>query len=691
MNCIGIAAKLIIARVDAYLTENGKAGNLNSYPALNRALATIKDEDVKRWAEAGASVNGNPEPGAKDDFGVERYFRAQELFGGGDILLSLMELCAAELIYPELSACLKENFGYGPCLHLAALLEGKEGLTYGETCDLAARARRLLVLDIKTEPLEYAPVSMDEKLMGFLNGSDTVNVKLSDFTLLYPKNDETLHKPFTDEELMTAGVEHFKKGGKVLCITGSGGRRFTARQVAGGIGKDFLFINISDLIREAGKDGLEALRDTLMREAFLDEAGICIHGFSEQFITGGRSDEERGKRDMEVLARMLFSPMVRENIPLILCVDKVRYLPGRDILPGMMCISIPVERDFEDRKKVWKGLFDLYGLSFDPASFASRYRMNPREASAAVRACLEEKKISGSGGKTEEQLFANVILEGTEKDESGTGRVIYPDVKLEDVKLKDGTKQILEDVLVSVLSGPVILDEWKLRKRYPYGRGVSLLLVGPPGTGKTMSANAIASELSLPLYQVNLSNVVDKYIGETEKNLEKAFLFAEKNNVVLFFDEADALFGTRSEIQDAKDRYANTEVSYLLQRMEAYDGIVIMATNLKGNIDPAFMRRIRFVARFENPDEEMRRAIWESCLTDSVPREEIDTEYLAAQFDQFTGSIIKSVFLNACSKAAGEGKKLNMRHLVYAIKLEKEKESAVGFTRDTLGKYAYLL
>ena len=213
---------------------------------------------------------------------------------------------------------------------------------------------------------------------------------------------------------------------------------------------------------------------------------------------------------------------------------------------------------------------------------------------------------------------------------------------------------------------------------------------GPPGTGKTMSANAIAGELSLPLYQVNLSNVVDKYIGETEKNLEKAFSFAEKNSVVLFFDEADALFGTRSEVHDSIDRYANNEIAYLLQRIESYDGIVLMATNKKGNIDPAFMRRIRYVVHFDKPDEEIRRQIWQGCLKDTVPYKDIDVEYLASQFDTYTGSIIKTIFLNACTMAAGDGN-LTMKHIIHAIKQEMEKETTVGFEVDTLGKYAYLV
>ena len=161
--------------------------------------------------------------------------------------------------------------------------------------------------------------------------------------------------------------------------------------------------------------------------------------------------------------------------------------------------------------------------------------------------------------------------------------------------------------------------------------------------------------------------------------------------MVLFFDEADSLFGTRSEVHDAKDRYANTEISYLLQRMEAYDGIVIMATNIKGNIDPAFTRRIRYIVHFENPDEELRRQIWNDCLKDSVPHGDIDTEYLASQFDKFTGSIIKTVFLNACAYAAGRGEELEMKHMIHAVKLELEKTTSVGFSYDTLGKYAHLM
>ena len=275
-------------------------------------------------------------------------------------------------------------------------------------------------------------------------------------------------------------------------------------------------------------------------------------------------------------------------------------------------------------------------------------------------------------------------------DARSIGHVIYPALKLDNVKVKPAVRSVLNDVVEGIRKSPMILESWGLRDNYPYGRSVSLLLSGPPGTGKTMTANAIAGELSIPLYQVNLSSIVDKYIGETEKNLEKAFQFAEKTDSVLFFDEADALFGTRSEVHDSKDRYANTEISYLLQRIEAFDGIVIMATNIKGNIDPAFLRRIRYVIHYENPDEGLRREIWESCLTEGIPHKDIDFDYLASQFDTFTGSVIKTVFLNACAYAAGRNEELGMPHLIHAVRHELEKTSTVAFSSDTLGKYAYL-
>jgi hypothetical protein len=207
------------------------------------------------------------------------------------------------------------------------------------------------------------------------------------------------------------------------------------------------------------------------------------------------------------------------------------------------------------------------------------------------------------------------------------------------------------------------------------GRGIAALFAGNPGTGKTLAAHVIAEELSVDLFQVELSAVVDKYIGETEKNLEKVFQAAEALDVVLFFDEADALFGSRSEVHDARDRYANQEVSYLLQRMEQFDGITILATNLRGNLDRAFSRRMSFIIHFPDPDPAIRRRLWEYHLA-QLPAEDahdqVRIDFLAEEAD-LTGGDIRNIVLAAAYDAISEGVAVGMRHVVDATVREYRK------------------
>lgn len=220
-----------------------------------------------------------------------------------------------------------------------------------------------------------------------------------------------------------------------------------------------------------------------------------------------------------------------------------------------------------------------------------------------------------------------------------------------------------------------------MESKYAYGRNVSAFFAGPPGTGKTMAVHVLSDMLELPLYRIDLSRIVDKYIGETEKRLEEVFDVAEKNNAILFFDEADSIFGKRSEVNDSKDRYANTEVSYILQRMEEYDGIVILATNYKKNIDEAFMRRIRYMVEFPFPSEDMRRQIWESSFADKVPLEDIDFAYLARQFE-FSGGSIKNIVLNAVFLAASQNHPVNMKDILQSVRTENMKMGKTMLMQD---------
>jgi hypothetical protein len=202
--------------------------------------------------------------------------------------------------------------------------------------------------------------------------------------------------------------------------------------------------------------------------------------------------------------------------------------------------------------------------------------------------------------------------------------------------------------------------------------GVVALFSGGSGTGKTLAAEIVAGDLNLDLYKVDLSSVVSKYIGETEKNLERIFSAASAGDLVLFFDEADALFGKRSEVSDAHDRYANIEVAYLLQRLEAYDGVVILATNLQRNIDDAFLRRISVAVDFEQPDEPQRRAIWQRAFPAGAPVDALDFDFLARQF-RVTGGIIRNASLGAAFLAAKDGGPITMERIAFALKREFQK------------------
>ncbi len=202
--------------------------------------------------------------------------------------------------------------------------------------------------------------------------------------------------------------------------------------------------------------------------------------------------------------------------------------------------------------------------------------------------------------------------------------------------------------------------------------GLTALFSGPSGTGKTMTAEVLAADLGLDLYRIDLSSVVSKYIGETEKNLERIFTAATAGNVVLFFDEADALFGKRSEVGDAHDRYANIEVSYLLQRLEQYDGLVILATNLRKNMDDAFLRRIDVAIEFDLPEPEQRRAIWEKAFPATAPVGELDFDFLADRFDVSGGNITNAA-LAAAFLAADRAEPIGMEHVVLGMKREFQK------------------
>ena len=217
-----------------------------------------------------------------------------------------------------------------------------------------------------------------------------------------------------------------------------------------------------------------------------------------------------------------------------------------------------------------------------------------------------------------------------------------------------------------------------------------MLFTGPPGTGKTMAAQVVASDLDLEVYRVDLSKVISKYIGESEKNLSEVFESAKKSNAVLLFDETDALFGKRTEVKDSHDKHANVETSYLLQKMEEYSGITIMTTNFIENIDKAFFRRINYVVHFNLPDFDLRLKIWRNMFPSDTPiSKDVNFEYLAKNFE-IAGGSIKNIVLTASFMAASESDKVEMKHIIKSIEYELKKQGKM-VSKSDFAQYAYLL
>jgi SpoVK/Ycf46/Vps4 family AAA+-type ATPase len=246
-----------------------------------------------------------------------------------------------------------------------------------------------------------------------------------------------------------------------------------------------------------------------------------------------------------------------------------------------------------------------------------------------------------------------------------------------DLVLPEPQQAVLRVIAAQVRQRHRVYEEWGFAARSLRGLGISALFVGESGTGKTMAAEVLARDLRLDLYRIDLASVVSKYIGETERNLRQLFDAAEGSGAILLFDEADALFGRRSEVRDSHDRYANVEVSYLLQRMEAYRGLAILTTNMKQALDPAFLRRIRFVVRFPFPDAALRSAIWRGIFPSQTPTTRLDFGQLAQL--SVSGGHIHNIAMAGAFLAADDEEPVGMRHLAAAARAEYEKlERSLG-------------
>ncbi|MEU6066881.1 ATP-binding protein [Streptomyces sp. NPDC047082] len=305
-----------------------------------------------------------------------------------------------------------------------------------------------------------------------------------------------------------------------------------------------------------------------------------------------------------------------------------------------------------------------------PVALAAQFRLS-LPALHRVATAHRPGPDGPTAGQAGDRLWAACRDAARPRLESLAQRIV-PRARWSDLVLPEPQMETLRRMAGHVRHGATVFTDWGFAERTSRGQGVTALFSGPSGTGKTFASEVLAHELRLDLYRVDLSAVVSKYIGETEKNLRRVFDAAECGGSLLLFDEADALFGRRSEVQDSHDRYANIEVSYLLQRMEAYRGVAVLATNLRAALDPAFLRRLRFVVEFPVPGEEERRRLWEAAFPDSVP---LASGLDLGRFAELpaTGAAIQAIALGAAFSAAASGRPVDTAMVMAAARAEFRK------------------
>ncbi len=484
-------------------------------------------------------------------------------------------------------------------------------------------------------------------------------------------------RPLTDESepvipfAVTNAVEMAEIGGEsVPMISLYGPDESLLFAAAEGVGTEMkrplLKLDLKDL--KPG-DTLPLLRYAL-RDCVLNHAVLVLYGLNELIDSGG------------VMPTVIGKALMKSAVPVVFITNRVFVFTPSDFEEPRCILRNQIEFMTGARRfTIWKhGLEDLpcadevddRALRTLAGQFALTYAQIRSAVSTALGIAIREDRPLTVADLYEGARVSSMhhLAELADK--------MPPRYNLGDLILPDKQKRELMDLINMVKNRSMVLEDWGVQKKLVSGKGISALFTGAPGTGKTLSAQVIAGELGLELYRVDLSTIVSKYIGETEKNLERIFDEASSSNVILFFDEADSLFGKRSDVGDSHDRYANIEVGYLLQRIETYDGIVLMATNLGANLDEAFTRRIHFIIDYPFPDEDTRLRLWELLIPKNIERDaDVDLKEFAAAYKIAGGNIRNAVVTAIYEAAAKDMTKINKAGLLRGVEREYQKMGKV--------------
>jgi hypothetical protein len=519
-----------------------------------------------------------------------------------------------------------------------------------------APLRRYRLVEMETERgLTNAALRIDERILHYLAGVNVLDPRLEQQLHFkgHPHSIAERHRVLAVETI--AGFDPGSQQPPVLHLCGDDprGQEDIASLWAVNAGRHLYVLRAENI--PATNEEIDRLVALWTREAALLPAVLLVQCGSTTLTVATRQVLERLTTPLVLASR---EPVRLERPLLRYDVDKPE----------------PMEQ-----KLLWKHALSAAAEGQDELldSLAEQFRL-----SADTIASLGNAALAGGGVADATKLWGVCRSLSRPRLEDLAQR-IEPVAAWSDLILPEAQMQILRQVAAQARHRMTVYETWGFAERGRRGLGISALFAGASGTGKTLAAEVLANALRLDLYRIDLATVVSKYIGETEKNLKQVFDAAEEGGVILLFDEADALFGKRGEVKDSVDRYANIEVGYLLQRMDSFQGLAILTTNLKSSLDKAFQRRLRFTVDFPFPDAAQRQAIWQRMFPAKTPTEKLDAKLLAQL--NMVGGNLRNIAVNAAFLAAEAGSKVSMEHVLAATRLESIKVERPLSATETRG------
>jgi AAA+ superfamily predicted ATPase len=618
--------------------------------------------------------------------------RLNHLFGLSELERDTLVVCLAaefDLKYERLYAYLQDDVTKKRptvdlvmrllCPTMEARLAARRSFTPG------APLLRWNLVTLNDDPGARRPVllarylKLDERIADYLLGADEIDSRLAPLVVTQDAERAIGLAPNirTQLERWSEGWgSRWASTAPVILLHGryGTGKRTAAKFLAATLGRPLLLLNATDLV--TGDLALDQGLKLAEREALLTNA--VLGWFDVDALLHPEPGAESAHREF-------VQELARGQVATVLLAEKAweaaRSLEGRPFLR----LELP-EPTYAERRDLWAaGLNGATSRLPDAelSTLAGRFRLTLgqiHDALARART-LAWTRDPLNGHLTLTDIDAACRTQAQHRL-GALARKLDPHYTWDDIVLPRPQLSMLRLICTTVRHRPVVYDDWGFDRKLSLGKGLIALFAGLSGTGKTMAAEIIARDLGLDLYKIDLATVVSKYIGETEKNLERIFSEAQDSDAILFFDEADALFGKRSEVRDAHDRYANIETAYLLQRTEEYDGLVILASNLKKNMDEAFVRRLHFTVDFPMPEEAERLEIWRLTFPHETPQaDDIDLPFLARKL-KIAGGNIRNIILTAAFLAAEDRAPVAMRHLVRASGYELQKMGKMVVERD---------